>query len=74
MAQRPRGRKVNISGEAKQVYRRGGALDIGPVGSPDGYASRRGGSTGTRSSSGGGLFKLLLQCLCNVLQFLDFCM
>lgn len=59
MAQRPRGRKVNISGRADQVYRRGGALDIGPVGSPDGYASRRGGSAGTRSSSGG-LLKLVL--------------
>ena len=65
MAQRPRGRKVNISGEAKQVYRRDDRLDIGPVGSPDGYASRKGGRTGGRSSagtrsSGGGLLKLLL--------------
>ena len=58
MANRPRGRQVNITGMAKETRRRGSALDIGPVGSADGYASRKGKKRGTRSS--GGLLKLLL--------------
>lgn len=58
MANRPRGRQVNITGMAKETRRRGSALDIGPVGSADGYASRKGKKGGTRSS--GGLLRLLL--------------
>ena len=38
---RPRGREKNVTGKAKDVYKRGDGLGTGPVGSEDGYAGKK---------------------------------
>ncbi len=38
---RPRGRKKNVTGEGKGLYKRGEGLGSGPVGSEDGYAGKK---------------------------------
>ena len=40
MENRPRGREQNISGQGKDIYKRGEGLGTGPVGSQDGHAGR----------------------------------
>ena len=42
MENRPRGREQNISGQGKDVYKRGEGLGTGPVGSSDGHQGRPG--------------------------------
>ncbi len=55
---RPRGRDKNVTGQGKDIYKRGSGQGTGPVGNQSGYAGRPGtGSSGggpKRSSSGGG--------------------
>jgi len=68
MANRPRGRQRNISGQGKSVGRRGSGLGTGPVGSSGGYSGRSGRSSGGGSfrgtrSSGGGLFKIIIMVI-----------
>ena len=65
MDNKPRGREKNVSGEGKDVYKRGEGLGTGPVGSQDGHAGRTEAqqnrpaapfgqqSTGQSSSNGG---------------------
>ena len=57
MDNRPRGREKNVSGQGKDIYRRGPGLGTGPVGNSGGYSGR--GSSGRGSGggkrSGGGL-------------------
>ena len=48
MDNRPGGRKTNVTGQGKDIKRRGEGLGTGPVGRRDGYSGRSG------SSSGGG--------------------
>lgn len=67
---RPTGRKRNVTGQGKDIYRRGSGLGTGPVGSPRpgtsggspiGGGSQRGsGSQGTPTRSGGGGIKIIL--------------
>ena len=57
---RPRGRERNVSGQGKQINRRGSGLGTGPVGSSGGYQGRSGGS-------GGGMSKLIIAILVLVL-------
>ncbi len=57
MADRPRSRERNVTGEGKDVYRRGEGTGGGPVGSSDGYSGRGKGSSdsgGSAERSGGG--------------------
>ncbi len=61
----PPARQKNVTGAAKGVYRRGEALNTGPVGAADGYAGRTGrrsgaGGSGTRASGKGGGIRLIL--------------
>ncbi|MBE7003849.1 MAG: peptidase C11, partial [Ruminococcaceae bacterium] len=52
---RPRGREKHITGEGKDVHKRGEGLGTGPVGSADGHAGRaeaNGGGGGQRASGG----------------------
>ena len=46
MDNRPRGREKNVSGQGKDIYKRGEGLGTGPVGSSDGHAGRPGQQTG----------------------------
>ena len=68
----PRGRQQNITGQGKDVYKRGDGLGTGPVGKTggsSGYQGRPGtpsanrpaqnGSTGTRASGGKGSLILI---------------
>ncbi len=48
---RPRGREKHVTGQGKNIYKRGDGLGTGPVGSADGHAGRTGGSG---SGNGGG--------------------
>lgn len=66
---RPRGRQRNVTGQGKEIKRRGSGLGTGPVGSSGGYGGRPGRSTGGGSSrnsggnvtrSGGGLSKIIM--------------
>ena len=52
---RPRGRQRNVTGQGKQIKRRGSGLGTGPVGSSGGYGGRPGGNSGGGSirNSGG---------------------
>ena len=52
---RPRGRQKNISGQGKDVKRRGSGLGTGPVGSSGGYQGRPGRKTSGGSINLGGL-------------------
>ena len=67
MENRPRGREQNVTGQGKDIYKRGEGLGTGPVGSHDGHAGRKeaqqsrpaggvnrpfSGSTGSAGSSG----------------------
>lgn len=79
MAQnRPTGRKKNVTGQGKEIKRRGSGLGTGPVGTPTsgrrptgssgspaptGGSFRRTGSGTTRSSGGGGKLILILLAL-----------
>ena len=73
MAQnRPTGRKKNITGQGKDIKRRGSGLGTGPVGTPvsghrptapSGGGFRPSGSGTTRSSGGGGKLILILLAL-----------
>jgi len=49
MNNRPTGRKKNITGQGKDIRRRGEGLGTGPVGNQDGYSSRRRQSQGSPS-------------------------
>ncbi len=64
MAQnRPGGRQRNITGQGKDIRRRGAGLGTGPVGSPGrvpGSSAPRTGGTTTRSGGGGKLILILL--------------
>ena len=42
MENRPRGREKNVSGQGKDIYKRGEGLGTGPVGSADGHQGRPG--------------------------------
>ena len=66
---RPRGRQKNVTGQGKQIKRRGSGLGTGPVGSSGGYGGRPGGGSGgggVRNSggnvtrSGGGFSKIIM--------------
>ena len=48
MDNRPKGREKNVTGQGKDIYKRGEGLGTGPVGSQNGHAGRPGtpGSTG----------------------------
>jgi hypothetical protein len=48
---RPNGREKHITGQGKDIYKRGDGLGTGPVGSADGHAGR---PTGGQTPSGGG--------------------
>ncbi len=52
MDNKPRGRKQNITGEGKGLYKTGSGLGTGPVGS--GHGSNSGGGGGKRAAAGGG--------------------
>ena len=52
MENRPRGRETHITGQGKDIYKRGEGLGTGPVGKTGGYQGRPG-TTGSGSSSGG---------------------
>ena len=41
MDKRPRGREKNVTGTAKDVYKRGEGLNTGPVGSQNGYSGKQ---------------------------------
>lgn len=53
MDNRPKGREKNITGQGKDVYKRGDGLGTGPVGSADGHAGRPT-QSGSGSGAGGG--------------------
>ncbi len=64
---RPTGRKRNVTGQGKDIYRRGSGLGTGPVGSPrpgktsgGGNSYKGGGSNGTPTRSSGGGLKIIL--------------
>lgn len=50
---RPHGREKHITGEGKDVKKRGEGLGTGPVGSADGYSGRAGGGGGGGKRAGG---------------------
>lgn len=53
---RPRGREKNVTGQGKDVYKRGDGLGTGPVGNQSGYQGKNsgnGGNGGGKRSSGG---------------------
>ena len=50
---RPRGRQKNVTGQGKNVRRRGSGLGTGPVGSSGGYQGRPGRKIGSGSFGGG---------------------
>ena len=52
MANAPRGREKNYTGQGKDVYKRGDGLGTGPVGNAGGYQNRPG-TTGSSSGNGG---------------------
>ena len=56
MDNKPRGREKNITGQGKDVYKRGEGLGTGPVGSSSGHQGRPGmqSQQSTAGSSGGG--------------------
>ena len=63
----PRGRQQNVTGQGKDVYKRGEGLGTGPVGNSAGYQGRPGTSqssgqhTGTRAGGGkGGLIAIII--------------
>ncbi len=62
MANRPRGREKNITGQAKDFKRRGSGLGTGPVGKPGRVPAPSGGasSSGSRVTKSGGGGKLIL--------------
>ena len=49
---RPRGREKNVTGQGKDVFRRGSGLGSGPVGGGSGFPGGGNGSRGTRGSGG----------------------
>ena len=51
MANTPRGREKNVTGQGKSVYKRGEGLGTGPVGNEGGYQGRP--DTGSGNSGGG---------------------
>ena len=63
---RPTGRKRNVTGQGKDIYKRGSGLGTGPVGAPrpgtsaSGSGARRTGGGGSPTRSGGGGMKLIL--------------
>ncbi len=68
-ANRPTGRKRNVTGQGKDIHRRGSGLGTGPVGSPRPGQTTGGGShrSGGTTRSGGGGLKLILIILAIVL-------
>ena len=52
MENRPRGREKHVTGQGKDIYRRGEGLGTGPVGNAGGYAGRPGKSGSTPSGTG----------------------
>ena len=58
---RPRGREKNITGQGKDIKRRGAGLGTGPVGTSH-QSSQSGGRNVTRSG-GGGFSKLIILLL-----------
>ena len=57
MDNKPRGREKNVSGEGKDIYKRGEGLGTGPVGSADGHQGR----PGQQAQSGGNQSKPVQQ-------------
>ena len=60
MDNRPRGREKNVTGQGKDIYKRGDGLGTGPVGSADGHTGRGGSSAGGNSTRSGGRTSPLL--------------
>lgn len=65
---RPRGRQRNVTGQGKQIKRRGAGLGTGPVGTSGGYQGRRdnensGNVRGNVTRSGGGFSKIIVLLL-----------
>ncbi|HQC36074.1 MAG TPA: peptidase C11, partial [Bacillota bacterium] len=63
----PRSRDKKVTGQGKDVYKRGEGLGTGPVGRQDGYSGRRADESGTGGSSNrasgsrsGGLLKIVI--------------
>ena len=54
MNNRPNGRQKNVTGQGKNIQRRGSGLGTGPVGRPDGYGSGGNNQRNNGSASGGG--------------------
>lgn len=48
----PHGREKHVTGQGKEIYKRGEGLGTGPVGSSDGHKGRTGGSESGKRSSG----------------------
>ncbi len=60
MANRPRGREKHITGQGKDIKRRGAGLGSGPVGAPGRIPKGEAGGSPRTTRSGGGLGKLIL--------------
>ena len=54
MNNRPAGRQTHVTGQGKDINRRGSGLGGGPAGRGDGYSGRNGGSSGGSGGGGGG--------------------
>ena len=59
---RPRGREQHITGQGKDIYKRGDGLGTGPVGNTGGTSGRTDGGGGKRAG-GGGLIPIILVVL-----------
>ncbi len=65
---RPNGREKHVTGQGKDIYRRGEGLGTGPVGSADGHAGRTGGGSGGGGAQrSGGKSPLMMIILAAVL-------
>ena len=64
---RPNGREKHITGQGKDIYKRGDGLGTGPVGSADGHAGRTGGGSGGGKRASGGRSPLVTIILAAVL-------
>ncbi|MCQ2421115.1 MAG: clostripain-related cysteine peptidase, partial [Clostridia bacterium] len=64
MENRPRGREKNVTGQGKDIYKRGSGLGTGPVGSSSGHAGSPGNTqysgTGPKRTTRGGKGSLLI--------------
>ena len=53
MDNRPKGRQKNVTGQGKDIYKRGQGLGTGPVGNQSGYSGRPGTTSANQQQSGG---------------------